>query len=289
MIQNCDIFRDAHHHFHIVLDQQDRDAQIVAHALDQRHRVCCFQRVHAGSRLVQEHELRIGRQSPCNLQSPLKSVGKVLGERLAFAAQSNIRQQLLSALVRLGLLLHHRPQSQQCAVPSRFQAAVHADQHILESGHVAEETDILEGPSQPQRSGAIGTQAADLLAIEQHLTRRRSVKAGDHVEKGRLASAVRADQTGDRAFLDIEVESAHRGQAAKMLADFSSFQQGHGDLLRYPLSAGWSVSSSAACSSARRAALGKSPSGLTNMMTTIAKPKKNHRHRERSTVASGAM
>src|SRR4030042_615844 len=231
----------------------------------------------------------MGRQSPRNLQPPLKSVGKVLGERVAFAAQSDKCQGLLSALARFGLPLHHRPRSQQCAVPSRFQAAVHADQHILESGHVAEETDILEGPPQSQRSGAIGTQAANLLAFQQHLTRRRLVNAGYHVEKGRLACAVRADQACDHAFLDIEVEVAQRCQAAKLLTDSSSFQQRHGDLLRYPLSAGWGVSSSAACSSARRTALGKSPSGLSTMMTTIVKPKKNQRHRERSIVASGAM
>src|SRR5512136_1427239 len=231
----------------------------------------------------------MGRQSPRNLQPPLKYVGKVLGERLAFAAQSDIGQELLSALARFGLLLHHRPRPQQCTIPGRFQAAVHADQHILERGHVAEEADILEGPSQPQSSGAVGTQAANLLALQQHLTRRRLVNARDHVEKGCLARAVRANQTCDHAFLDIEVEVVQRGQAAKLLADSSSFQQGHGDLLRYPLSAGWGVSSSAACSSARRAALGKSPSGLSTMTTTIVKPKKNHRHRERSIVASGEM
>src|SRR5437870_4983923 len=39
VIQDRDPLADAHHHAHVVLDQQDRDAELVTQALDQAHQL----------------------------------------------------------------------------------------------------------------------------------------------------------------------------------------------------------------------------------------------------------
>src|SRR4026208_72457 len=45
---------NAHHHFHVVLDQQDRQSKPIADLLDQVHQVFLLRRVHTGSRFVKQ-------------------------------------------------------------------------------------------------------------------------------------------------------------------------------------------------------------------------------------------
>ena len=52
------------------------------------------------------------------------------------------------------------------------------------------------------------------------------VQTGDHVEHGRLASAIGADQGGDRAFLDREGAVLDGTDAAEGLAQILDFEEG---------------------------------------------------------------
>ena len=57
----------------------------------------------------------------------------------------------------------------------------------------------------------------DRLAVESISPVGRRVGAGDHVEEGRLAGAVRADERDDRAARDVEVDVVDRQQATEPL------------------------------------------------------------------------
>src|SRR5258706_16241211 len=59
--------------------------------------------------------------------------------------------------------------------------------------------------------------AEDRLAEAAHLAACRGVGAGDEIEGGRLAGAVRADHAEDLAFAHFEVEVGHGGEAAQAL------------------------------------------------------------------------
>ena len=52
-------------------------------------------RVHAGGRLVEQEQLRVGGQRPGDLQPPLVAVGQVAGEVLGRAGQPDEVEQLL--------------------------------------------------------------------------------------------------------------------------------------------------------------------------------------------------
>jgi formyltetrahydrofolate hydrolase len=60
-------------------------------------------------------------------------------------------------------------------------------------------------------------QAGHVLAVEQDLSAARLDIAGDDVEKGRLARAVRADQAGDRPALDFQRRVFDGMNAAELL------------------------------------------------------------------------
>src|SRR5258706_15557285 len=59
--------------------------------------------------------------------------------------------------------------------------------------------------------------AEDRLAEAAPLAACRGIGAGDEIEGGRLAGAVRADHAEDLAFAHFEVEVGHGGEAAEAL------------------------------------------------------------------------
>ena len=60
----------------------------------------------------------------------------------------------------------------------------------------------LECPQHALGEQLVRRQAGDILAIEDHAAGGRAVKPGNNIEKGCLAGAIRADQSGDRSGLD---------------------------------------------------------------------------------------
>src|SRR5687768_17733375 len=67
-------------------------------------------------------------------------------------------------------------------------------------------------------------QAADLLALQAHRARARRVKAGDDIERGALARAVRADQAKDLALGKIEADVRDGGEAAEALGEAADLE-----------------------------------------------------------------
>src|SRR4029077_16988567 len=59
----------------------------------------------------------------------------------------------------------------------------------------------------------------DVLAVDQDPARRRRQRAGEHVDEGRLAGAVGADQSVTRPRLEPEVDALRDGQRAEAFAE----------------------------------------------------------------------
>jgi hypothetical protein len=76
-IHDRDGFAQAHHRLHVVLDQHDGHSLLVAHAphkLAHPPRLLC---VHAGERLIEQHELRVGGQRHGHAEGALMTMGQV--------------------------------------------------------------------------------------------------------------------------------------------------------------------------------------------------------------------
>jgi hypothetical protein len=71
---------DAHHDLHVVLDQEDRQAEVVAELAHEVGELVGLLRVHAGGRLVEQQQRRVRRQRAGDLDAALVAVGEVARE-----------------------------------------------------------------------------------------------------------------------------------------------------------------------------------------------------------------
>jgi hypothetical protein len=96
---------------------------------------------------------------------------------------------------------------------------VEAHPHIVEHAQAVKESDILEGPGDPQSGHLVGLFLGDLRVQEADAAAGGQIGTGDHVEAGGLARAVGTDQAYQLAFFDGQAELGHCGQAAEALGD----------------------------------------------------------------------
>ena len=112
---------------------------------------------------------------------------------------------------------------------------VGADQHVLQGRHVVEQPDVLEGPRDAQLGDLELLALAERLAHERDPAGGRLVDAGHHVEAGRLAGTVGADQAEDLAGVDVERDAVERrdtAEAERDVVDLEHLALGQvGDLL----------------------------------------------------------
>ena len=80
----------------------------------------------------------------------------------------------------------------------------------------------------PRRIDPVRRRREQALALEAELAGVRPVQARDHVERRRLAGAVRADQPDDLALADVERDVVERDDPAEAAGDVANLEQRHG-------------------------------------------------------------
>ena len=90
---------------------------------------------------------------------------------------------------------------------------------VVERGHALEQGDVLEGAADALHRRLVRAHVAVGPALVGDRALLGLVEAVDHVEHGRLAGAVRADDGADLALPDVEADVGQRGDAAKAQAD----------------------------------------------------------------------
>jgi hypothetical protein len=168
--------------------------------------------------LVEQDEARLAGKRPRDLQEPSLAEGKRAHLGLRRAAQTDEIDQLLRPLA-LCLFFTVRV---FCKQPVR------SNQHVVDDGHSLERAVVLEGAQDAAGGDAVRRQAEDRLAGEAHLAAGGGIRAGDEVEGGALAGAVRPDHAEDLAFAHLEVEAVHGEQTAEALGQVADFKNGHG-------------------------------------------------------------
>src|SRR5262249_3000250 len=146
---------------------------------------------------------------------------------------------------------------------------------VLERRHLLEQADVLERTTDAALRRRVRRLAADVLTVEDDPAGRRLVDAGDHVEEGRLAGPVRADQTEDRTGGDREVDVVDGDEAPELLPEGDGLEQeavGHvysSAACRTSIS-GWSCTPVSNSSCRRRS--GMIPSGRSSITPTMIAP-----------------
>lgn len=92
-IEHGEAIAYAHDDAHLMLDQENGDAERFADLPDERHHVGSLARIHAGGWLVGHQELWPGCERLADLEAALLTIGEIAGEDVAAAAQAGELQQ----------------------------------------------------------------------------------------------------------------------------------------------------------------------------------------------------
>ena len=89
-----------HHHLHVVLD--DQDGQILGDAAHQLHGVVGLGGAHAGGRLVEAQQLRLGGERDADLEIALLAVREIGGKLVGLVEQADRLQHGLGLVDDVG-------------------------------------------------------------------------------------------------------------------------------------------------------------------------------------------
>src|SRR5690606_32570722 len=113
-------------------------------------------------------------------------------------------------------LLRFGPHPIEQACQSRgTHVRVTAHHDVVEHAHAAEQGEVLKGACDAERRHLMGPDAGNVLSFEDDLAAVRGIKASDSVDDGRLAGAVRANETENFALFDAERDPLQRLEAAE--------------------------------------------------------------------------
>ncbi len=186
--------------FHVVGRQDDRHPALFIELFDIIPNKAPGLGVEAEGGLVQKKDLRPMDQSPGDLQPPLHPPGIFLDENRGFLCQVDQLQDQIdpsSPLLPLDVV-HHRMKIE-----------------VLFSGELAVKGGLLEDDADafPDAVPALGhVETGDLSE-----SRRRFEKGGQHVDRGRLAGAVRPEKPEQLTLWDGKGDMVHSRQAVELL------------------------------------------------------------------------
>jgi hypothetical protein len=150
-------------------------------------------------------------------------VAAVAGQALAEEAED-----LVGELAHLALLAAHSRRAQHRLPQPGAGAAVGRRRDVLLNRHVQEQPQRLERARDAGGRHAVRREPDQLALVEPDGALVRLVHAGDQVEDGRLAGAVRTDQADHLALVHGQVELGDHVQAAEGLAHAGQLEQrGH--------------------------------------------------------------
>ena len=95
-------------------------------------------------------------------------------------------------------------------------AVMQTDFHVVNNGHLAEQTNVLEGAGDTQLIDLCGRHALCVNALQKNGTSGRLINVGQEVENRCFAGTVRTDQSGNFRLADGKRKFINRSQTAEV-------------------------------------------------------------------------
>src|SRR5690242_12641727 len=96
--------------------------------------------------------------------------------------------------------------------------------HVLEHRELGKNVGALERTPHAHAADAVRRHASDIAAVEENLAGGRLQMAGDEIEQGRLAGAVRPDDRSDLPFRHGKAHLGHGAKAGEGFAETADLQ-----------------------------------------------------------------
>ena len=185
--------------FLIVGHIDERDPQLLLHALQfQLHFLAQFQ-VQRAQRLVQQQNLRLVHQRPSDSDTLLLAAGKLIHAALAIALQVDQLQHPIDLHVDL--------------LPAHF-LDFQAEGDVVPHIQVRKQRVFLEHGIHP---ALVGRHGGNILAFEQHSAGGGILKPADNPQRRGLSAAGGAQQRQKLLFSDVKINIAQNGGSVELL------------------------------------------------------------------------
>src|SRR5882724_12274691 len=186
---------------HDVLDEDDRRAP-VADPANEPERVGHLRWRQAREDLVQQHQPRLGRERPGEVEEfPLEQV-ELVGQRVGLGLEAGEREpgprQTAPGLAAVTAAAEHRGEGD-----------------VVDDAESAERARYLVGAGQAEPGDPVSPDPGDVPAVEHDPAAVGLVVAADHVDQRRLARPVRADEAENLAGPDLERHAGEGLEAAE--------------------------------------------------------------------------
>ena len=208
-----------------MLDEEHRQRELAPKEPDQPRQDLGLARVHPRRGLVEQQEARLRRQRTRDLEASLVPVRQVAGHVVGLVAEADEAEKVVGPPPSARFLGDDGGRAEDRPRDRPGEPAVPAHEHVVEGGELLEEPDRLEGARDAARHDGVGPEPDEAPPLEGDAPGVRLDEAGHHVEEGRLARAVRPDQSDDRGGRDQEVDLVDGDEAAEALAHTPHLQQ----------------------------------------------------------------
>src|SRR5436190_11285169 len=228
VVEHDDAVGDVHHHAHVVLDQDDRRAELVVDVEDEAAHVLLLLDVHPRHRLVEEQHLRLHRQRAAEVDALLQAVRHLADRRLAVGLDLEEVDDVLDHLTMRRLLALGGVPAERKTKGLLEEVGLHlqvAPAHdVVEDAHALEQRQVLERARDAQLRDLVRVHLAEGPAAQVDRAFLRLVDAVDAVEHRALACAVRADDGADLVLADVERDVGERLDAAEAEVDVADVE-----------------------------------------------------------------
>ncbi len=221
-----------------MLDEQERDPALLPQGEHVLQQLCRQRRVHAGRRLVEQDQSRLGHQDAREVEQLALATGERSCVGICLTVEPHERQKPSGLLLRGLLVRADRARRREDPLQPLAAVVRRSDQHVLEHRQLRERPRRLERADEPGACDPVRRAALDRLPEEADRAPLGAEEARDDVEQGRLAGPVRADQRRDRACGDVERRCVDRAQAAEAACHVPHLEQAHSSTIssRFPSS-----------------------------------------------------
>ena len=203
-----------------MLDQKDGDLR--RQRFDGGKKFMAFHVRHPGGRLVEQEHLRPACESKRDFQQTLFAVGQDRGAFMHHIDQTKTFENFDDLVGHRGFAADD---------PPPLGAGAHAFGNRLtdrfQRREIREQLIDLEGPRHAKPDALMRRKRGNVLAVENDAAVGRLEDAGEEVDHGGLAGAVRADQRVARTFLDRERKVMGGNNAAEALFEADGFEDRH--------------------------------------------------------------
>src|SRR3989304_7757833 len=226
-IEDQQPFTDIHYQVHLMLDEQDGQAELFPDPLNKFQELRDLVGIHPGRRLIQQEKLRFRCQGPRDFQSSLQTVGKVFRWFIGITFQFQTGQQIHRMRDDVVLRFAEAAQVEQSLRGVIARLSIVGDANIIKHRQLLEKADILECTGNAKGSDLAWRFTDDLRAGEGNAASSRPIDSRNQIKYCCFSGAVRTDNPYQLAWFQIKIEIGNRGQPVKVVRNIKRVQNRH--------------------------------------------------------------